>query len=46
MGNIRLILAIFDYCKTKHKDGILMFLDFEKVLILSNGICCLKYKNN
>ena len=28
--NARLILDIFDYCENENKDGILLFLDFEK----------------
>lgn len=28
--NARLILDIFEYCNSENKDGILLFLDFEK----------------
>ena len=37
--NAKLILDIFDYCENENKDGILLFLDFEK----SNGNFYLKH---
>ena len=44
--NARLVLDIYDNCMENNSEGLLLFLDFKKPSILSNGIFSSKFSKN